>query len=172
MCKAPVLVPPSHVITWRRAAAAPKPGNNTAASKSTAWSPSLPPCPMPLGSHFANSDRTSTRDSSTTTSNEVDSGGSDQEQPLGGCTLPARDVPGSPGQLHWGQPVPKGWGLGVVRDTRGQKMDFHGGAVPLRYRKLQEQLDLKHLRTTQQEKTNHAGSQLCSLVNQSHCTFI
>lgn len=38
--------------------------------------------------------------------------------------------------------------------------------------KASEQLELRHLTSMQQNKTNHAGSQLGLPVNQSNCTFI
>lgn len=38
--------------------------------------------------------------------------------------------------------------------------------------KASEQLELRHLTSMQQNKTNHAGSQLSLPVNHSNCTFI
>jgi len=62
----------------------------------------------------------------------------------------------------------------MVKDTGRQHVDFHCVAVSISYRKLQasEQLDLNHLTTMQQKRTNHPGSQFGSLVDQSNCRFI
>lgn len=62
----------------------------------------------------------------------------------------------------------------MARGPWRQHIDFHCVAVSLSYRELQasEQLDLNHLMTVQQKKTNHTGSRLGSPVDQSNCRFL
>lgn len=62
-----------------------------------------------------------------------------------------------------------------ARDGEGHTDTAHGFLLCSCFSSLQkasEQLDLNHLTTMQQNKTNHAGSQLGSPVNQSNCRFI